>query len=87
MLIERSAIHPARTTHLPRLQEETDDKHGFSTQLRVGAVRWLRRWLLHINDAITEPESPVLSEKEAQVTPKGQVVEPLDANGKTLTNP
>ena len=53
---------------------ETDAKHGFSTQLRVGAVRWMRRWLLQIDDAVTESDFPVLSDKEAQVTPKGQVV-------------
>ena len=53
---------------------ETDAKHGFSKQLRVGAVRWMRRWLLGIDDAITEPESPILSDEEAQVTEKGQVV-------------
>ncbi len=53
---------------------ETDAKHGFSTQLRVGAVRWMRRWLLKIDDAVTESDFPILSDKEAQVTPKGQVV-------------
>ncbi|MBN2295219.1 MAG: prolyl oligopeptidase family serine peptidase [Pirellulales bacterium] len=53
---------------------ETDAKHGFSTQLRVGAVRWMRRWLLKIDDAVTEPDFPILSDEEAQVTPKGQVV-------------
>ncbi|MEA1952111.1 MAG: prolyl oligopeptidase family serine peptidase, partial [Planctomycetota bacterium] len=53
---------------------ETDAKHGFSTQLRVGAVRWMRRWLLKIDDAITEADFTILSDKEAQVAPKGQVV-------------
>lgn len=53
---------------------EADAKHGFSQQLRVGAVRWMRRWLLDIDDAITEPDFPILSDQEAQVTPKGQVV-------------
>ncbi len=53
---------------------ETDAKHGFSTQLRVGAARWMRRWLLGIDEAITEPESPVLSDAEIQCTPDGQVM-------------
>ena len=53
---------------------ETDAQHGFSTQLRVGAVRWMRRWLLKIDDAVTEPDFPILSDKEAQVSPKGQAV-------------
>ena len=53
---------------------ETDAKHGFSTQLRVGAVRWMRRWLLHKDDAITEPNSAILTDEEAQCTPRGQVM-------------
>ncbi|HUT11290.1 MAG TPA: acetylxylan esterase [Thermoguttaceae bacterium] len=53
---------------------ETDAQHGFSPQLRVGAVRWMRRWLLGIDDAITEPDAAVLSDQEALCTPKGQVM-------------
>ena len=53
---------------------ETDAKHGFSTQLRVGMVRWMRRWLLDIDDAITEPEFPVMTDEEIQCTPQGQVM-------------
>jgi len=53
---------------------ETDAKHGFSTQLRVGATRWMRRWLLHIDDAITEPDFPIFSDQEAWCTPEGQVM-------------
>ena len=53
---------------------ETDQQHGFSTQLRVGAVRWMRRWLLHADDAITESEAKIASDKEMQCTPGGQVM-------------
>jgi len=53
---------------------ETDAKHGFSTELRVGAVRWMRRWLLKIDDAITESDVPILSNPEALCTPRGQVM-------------
>jgi len=53
---------------------EADQKHGFSMQLRVAAVRWMRRWLLHKDDAITETDSPVLKESEIQCTPAGQVM-------------
>jgi len=53
---------------------ETDEKHGFSTQLRVGAVRWMRRWLLGVDDAIEESSWPVLSDAEARCTPEGQVM-------------
>jgi len=53
---------------------ETDAPHGFSPTLRVGATRWMRRWLLGADDAIMETESPVLPDKELQCTPDGQVM-------------
>ncbi len=53
---------------------ETDQKHGFTTQLRVGAVRWMRRWLMDVDDPITEPDFSVLTDEEAQCTPQGQVM-------------
>ena len=53
---------------------ETDASHGFSGELRVGAVRWMRRWLLEIDDAITEPESEIVSDEQALCTPRGQVM-------------
>jgi hypothetical protein len=53
---------------------ETDAKHGFSSELRVGAVRWMRRWLLHVDDAITEPDFPVVGDEQLQCTPRGQVM-------------
>ncbi len=53
---------------------EADATHGFSTQLRVAAVRWMRRWLLKIDDAITEPDFPILTEEELHCTPRGQVM-------------
>ena len=33
---------------------EADDEHGFSPHLREGSARWMRRWLLGIDDAVTE---------------------------------
>jgi hypothetical protein len=53
---------------------ETDAKHGFSLELRVAAVRWMRRWLLDVDDAITEPDFPVASDEQLQCTPRGQVM-------------
>jgi len=53
---------------------ETDMPHGFSTQLRVGAVRWMRRWLLRIDDNITEPDFPIRKDDEIQCSPQGQVM-------------
>ncbi len=53
---------------------EADAKHGFSSLLRIGAVRWMRRWLLGVDDAIVEQEAKVLNEKELWSTPTGQVL-------------
>jgi dienelactone hydrolase len=53
---------------------ETDEKHGFTTRLRVGAVRWMRRWLMDKHDPITEPKADLLSDEEAWCTPKGRVM-------------
>jgi dienelactone hydrolase len=53
---------------------EVDAQHGFSPELRVAAVRWMRRWLLEVDDAITEPEFPVASDEQLQCTPQGQVM-------------
>jgi len=53
---------------------ESDAKHGFNVELRTGAVRWMRRWLLAVDDAITEPEFPVAGDGELQCTPRGQVM-------------
>jgi len=53
---------------------ETDDKHGFTKPLRIAAVRWMRRWLLGKDDAITEPDFPVATDEQMQCTPKGQVM-------------
>ena len=54
---------------------EADAPHEFSTHLRVGAVRWMRRWLLKIDDEITERlDTPILKDDEALCSPKGQVM-------------
>lgn len=53
---------------------EPDTKHGFPTEMRVGAARWMRRWFLGSNDAITESDFPVLTAADLQCTPDGQVL-------------
>ncbi len=53
---------------------ETDEPHGFTTRLRVGAVRWMRRWLLGKDDAIIESDFPIWKDAEVQCSPKGQVM-------------
>lgn len=53
---------------------ETDDKHGFPAPMRVASARWMRRWLLGLDDAIEEPDSPVAKDEELWCTPRGQVM-------------
>jgi len=53
---------------------ETDEQHGYSTRLRVGTVRWMRRWLLKVDDAVTETVFPLEPPEELQCTPDGQVL-------------
>lgn len=53
---------------------ETDDKHGYNAELRVAMVRWMRRWLLDTDDAITDEELIPFSDEQLQCTPKGQTL-------------
>lgn len=42
---------------------EADMVHGFFRPLREGMARWMRRWLLGVDDALREDDSPLLSEE------------------------
>ncbi len=53
---------------------EADAPHGFTIQQREAAARWMRRWLLGIDDAITEPEFPVAADEALWCTPRGEVM-------------
>jgi len=53
---------------------ESDDDHGFRQPHRTAAARWMRRWLLGIDDAVTEPEFEVLPDEDLLCTPNGQVM-------------
>jgi hypothetical protein len=53
---------------------ESDEPHGFTGPRRIASVRWLRRWLLKIDDAVTEADSPIAPDKELQCTRTGQVL-------------
>lgn len=53
---------------------EPDEPHGFPTGMRVGAVRWMRRWFLGSDEPVTETGFPVLTDAELQCTPDGQVL-------------
>jgi dienelactone hydrolase len=61
--------HPERVNLV-----ETDDKHGYNAELRVAMVRWMRRWLLDTDDAITDDELTPFSDEQLQCTPKGQTL-------------
>jgi dienelactone hydrolase len=61
---------------------ETNATHGFSKPLREGMVRWMRRWLLNIDDAVTEGDFPIAKDADLQCTRTGQVLE--DFKGKSV---
>ncbi len=51
--------HPERVNLV-----EADVVHGFFRPLREGMARWMRRWLVGIDDAVTETDFPLLSDEE-----------------------
>ncbi len=53
---------------------EYDDKHGFSKPRREAAMRWMRRWLLNVDDAPTEGNFKNFTDEELQCTRSGQVL-------------
>jgi cephalosporin-C deacetylase-like acetyl esterase len=53
---------------------EYDDKHGFSKPRREAAMRWMRRWLLNIDDAPSEGDFPTFTDEQLQCTRSGQVL-------------
>ena len=64
---------------------ETDDKHGYNSELRVAMVRFMRRWLLGIDDAITEPAVvETLPDRELLCTKHGQVL--LEPDSRSIFN-
>jgi cephalosporin-C deacetylase-like acetyl esterase len=54
---------------------EFDDKHGFSKPRRQASMRWLRRWLVGVDDAPEEREAIVFKDADLQCTRSGQVLE------------
>lgn len=53
---------------------EADEEHGFTPMLRQAMVRWMKRWLLNVDDTATEPDVTPLTDEEALVTAEGQVL-------------
>ena len=63
---------------------ENDAPHNYNQTQREGIARWMSRWLLHKDVAITEPKFKLLSDKEAQCTPEGQVMKLSGAGRRTI---
>lgn len=61
---------------------ESDEPHGFTKPRREAAMRWLRRWLLKIDDAPVEGDGPIASDAQLQCTETGQVLTSL--HGKSV---
>ena len=53
---------------------EHDGEHNYHKPLREATTRWMMRWLLDKDEPVTEPPLKLLSEKEIQCTPDGQVM-------------
>jgi dienelactone hydrolase len=53
---------------------EFDDKHGFSKPRREAAMRWMRRWLVGMDDAPSEGSFDVFKDADLQCTRSGQVL-------------
>lgn len=53
---------------------ETDTKHGYPQAHREAMLRWMRRWLMNVDKAETEPELITQKTEALQCTPKGQVM-------------
>jgi dienelactone hydrolase len=53
---------------------ENDADHNYNQIQREGAARWMSRWLLGKDQPIAEPPIALLTEKEYQCTPGGQVM-------------
>jgi cephalosporin-C deacetylase-like acetyl esterase len=63
---------------------ESDEPHGFTLPRRQAAMRWLRRWLLKIDDAPVEHDFPIATDAQLQCTASGQVLS--DFHGKSVFN-
>ena len=53
---------------------ETDGPHSYNRLQREAIARWMSRWLLRKDQPIAEPPIRLLTDREAQCTPDGQVM-------------
>jgi cephalosporin-C deacetylase-like acetyl esterase len=61
---------------------ESDSGHGFPKPQREAMLRWMRRWLLKVDDAPTEGQIAVAKESDLLCTRTGQVL--TDFKGKSV---
>ncbi len=61
---------------------ESPTGHGYPPQQREAMARWMRRWLLNIDDAVTEGNIAIAKDADLQCTRTGQVLE--DLKGKSV---
>src|SRR5262249_12510823 len=53
---------------------ETDTTHGYPKAQREAMVRWMRRWLVNKDEAVTEPEITTRPEADYRCTEHAQVM-------------
>lgn len=61
---------------------EYNTKHGYGKGQRESCVRFMRRWLLGVDDAVVEGQFTTAKDKDIQCTRTGQVLE--DFKGKSV---
>ncbi len=61
---------------------EYDTGHGFPKPQREAVARWMRRWLLNVDDATIEMDFAIRKDAELQCTRTGHVLE--DLKGKSV---
>ena len=50
---------------------EWGTEHGYNKVLREGAVRWMKRWLLGVDEPVVEPALTLLTLEQMRCTPDG----------------
>jgi cephalosporin-C deacetylase-like acetyl esterase len=60
---------------------EYNTKHGYPKPQREAITRWMKRWLLNVDEAVVEPDFAIAKDADLQCTRSGQVLE--DFKGKS----
>jgi dienelactone hydrolase len=54
---------------------EVDGNHGLSQTSMIGAVRWMKRWLMDIDEPVLKSETHLKEHTDLQCSPEGQVLQ------------